>query len=372
LRKIAVVGPLPPPYFGYSHGTAAFLKVPFAPPVTLVPFDTRLHDVADASGIGVSELQRAARHIMSFGAFLRREKPDLIVVFTGTTGCFWRDIVLMRIGARARIPTVVRFFGGAAPVRLRAFPAALRVLGFAGLRSARALLVETAEMADQFVEILPLVPARQFPNYVDLRDFPDVVPNLCARPPGVVYWGRMEPSKGVETVLGSVDSVCTEAGPVDFHFIGGDANTGYLDRFRNLASRSRFAPWIHVHGRMDRGALASVACACNVFAFPTEWAGEGQPTALLEAMILGLVPVSSPWRGVKEIVQHERNGLLVNPGDAVSLSSSICRLLRDHELRLRLASAAAETVSHHFDSIAAARRFYGILADLGLGPAGHR
>jgi glycosyltransferase involved in cell wall biosynthesis len=55
------------------------------------------------------------------------------------------------------------------------------------------------------------------------------------------------------------------------------------------------------------------------------------------------------------LVQHERNGLVVRPGDAGALADAIERLLSDRALTLRLGAAARADVSPYtYDAMLAA------------------
>jgi L-malate glycosyltransferase len=75
---------------------------------------------------------------------------------------------------------------------------------------------------------------------------------------------------------------------------------------------------------------------------------ESFPNALLEAMACGCAVIGSRVGGVPELIAHEENGLLFEPGNAGDLADSIGRLIRDPALRARLASAAAETARTQF------------------------
>jgi GalNAc-alpha-(1->4)-GalNAc-alpha-(1->3)-diNAcBac-PP-undecaprenol alpha-1,4-N-acetyl-D-galactosaminyltransferase len=72
---------------------------------------------------------------------------------------------------------------------------------------------------------------------------------------------------------------------------------------------------------------------------------EGMPNALAEAMACGLACVSFDCAtGPAELIVHERNGLLAPAEDVAGLTQSIERLMRDEGLRLRLGSAAQESI----------------------------
>lgn len=71
---------------------------------------------------------------------------------------------------------------------------------------------------------------------------------------------------------------------------------------------------------------------------------EGLPIAVLEAMAAGLPIVATDVGGVGEIIEHERNGLLVKSGDPLALAQALARVAGDRVLRARLGEAALNDV----------------------------
>jgi glycosyltransferase involved in cell wall biosynthesis len=59
--------------------------------------------------------------------------------------------------------------------------------------------------------------------------------------------------------------------------------------------------------------------------------------------------VASGVGGVTTLIEHEKNGLLVPPGDPDALSESLERLIRDPQLRRDLGAAARRTIEDGFD-----------------------
>jgi len=72
---------------------------------------------------------------------------------------------------------------------------------------------------------------------------------------------------------------------------------------------------------------------------------EGSPNVLLEAMAAGLPTISTIVGGVPEIVEHEKQALLVEKKKPSALARSIERLLDDPELCTRLSSAARQSIA---------------------------
>ncbi|MFQ6048291.1 MAG: glycosyltransferase, partial [Phycisphaerae bacterium] len=70
---------------------------------------------------------------------------------------------------------------------------------------------------------------------------------------------------------------------------------------------------------------------------------EGSPKVVLEAMSQGVCVIASRAGGIPDVIRHERDGLLVEPGDASELAQAIARLRSDRDLRLRLRQHALAT-----------------------------
>ena len=69
---------------------------------------------------------------------------------------------------------------------------------------------------------------------------------------------------------------------------------------------------------------------------------------IVEGMAAGRPVIASAAGGVKEIVRHEENGLLVAPGDPQALADAIGRVLADPALAQRLADQGPLDVERHF------------------------
>jgi glycosyltransferase involved in cell wall biosynthesis len=76
---------------------------------------------------------------------------------------------------------------------------------------------------------------------------------------------------------------------------------------------------------------------------------EGLPKGLIEAGASGCALVTTDVPGCREVVTHERDGLLVPVRDASALADAIERLVFDPALRARLAAAAREKAVAEFD-----------------------
>jgi glycosyltransferase involved in cell wall biosynthesis len=67
---------------------------------------------------------------------------------------------------------------------------------------------------------------------------------------------------------------------------------------------------------------------------------------IMEAFLCGRPVVAPAVGGVTTLVQAERNGILVAPGDSEQLGEAMVRILRDRDLAQRLADGAREHAEH--------------------------
>lgn len=97
---------------------------------------------------------------------------------------------------------------------------------------------------------------------------------------------------------------------------------------------------------------------------PSIWF-ENSPLTVHEAFLAGLPVIASAHGGLREFVEHERNGLLFEPGSSGDLRRAILRLARDRGLELQLARSVpsvkgiaehAEELFARYEGLAASKR----------------
>ncbi len=171
----------------------------------------------------------------------------------------------------------------------------------------------------------------------------------------VGYTGRVEPRKGIDVLIEAASTVLKQRPEAVFVVVGdapASAPAGYRAqceaRARNLGIADRF---IFAGFRKDvRPALADFDIHC----MPSYWEPFGR--SIIEAMAMALPVVACRSGGVPEIVTHNIDGLLVEPGDSDELADALGRLADDEALRRRLGHAAQARVRDRFDVAKLTRR----------------
>ncbi|MCX5714857.1 MAG: glycosyltransferase family 4 protein [Candidatus Omnitrophica bacterium] len=89
-----------------------------------------------------------------------------------------------------------------------------------------------------------------------------------------------------------------------------------------------------------------ILSAMDVFVLPS--LHEGLGLALMEAMAAGVAVVGSDIGGIKSLIQHRNNGLLVPPCDAPGLAEAIVELFKDPQKRKLFADSARDFIAANF------------------------
>jgi glycosyltransferase involved in cell wall biosynthesis len=150
--------------------------------------------------------------------------------------------------------------------------------------------------------------------------------------------GRLVPIKGLEH---AIEAVAALPG-VELVIAGdGPARRSLVRRATRLGAPVRFVGEVHGDTKRDwlRAADALLMPSLRLASGRTE----GMPTTLLEAMQVGLPVIASKVGGIPDLIEDQRNGLLVEPGSPAALRQAIEGLLASRARRAALAEEGRET-----------------------------
>ncbi len=191
-----------------------------------------------------------------------------------------------------------------------------------------------------------------------------------ARGRRVLFVGRLERRKGIETLLAAVPRLLAADPDLHVDLVGDDtlAPPGEPTFRQRFLDRHEGAPWqrrCRFHGVVSDAALERFYRDCTVLVAPSLYESFG--LIYLEAMRFGKPVIGCPVGGVPEVVDDGVTGLLVPPGDAEALAAAVARVVGDPALAARLGAAGRHAVATRFSARTMAERtaaFYRkVLAD---------
>lgn len=106
--------------------------------------------------------------------------------------------------------------------------------------------------------------------------------------------------------------------------LAGTIEPSFVDRLRALEGKYP----VHHVGNLDRAALARLMSESDIFVFPTF--AEGSARVVFEAMACGCFVITTENAG--SIVQDGVHGILVAPGDVLSLTTAMISVLSSRSI----------------------------------------
>lgn len=178
----------------------------------------------------------------------------------------------------------------------------------------------------------------------------------------VIYTGRLVAYKGLPSLVRAWRRVAGEfedavlvlvgAGGVDIHDCEAE--------LREFVAEHGLADSVVFTGSVDN--VDEYLRASDIFCFPTE--DEAFGLSLIEAMACGLAVVTTPVGGVTDIVDPERDSLVVPPRDPGALGEALGSLLSDPRRARSLGEAARRKAVERFSTESVNARYAELLAEL--------
>jgi len=176
----------------------------------------------------------------------------------------------------------------------------------------------------------------RIPNFIE--KIPDQ--HTCDADRTIMAIGRLTYQKGFDTLINSFKLV-NEMYPNWKLIIYGEGEC--RDELILQTKKAQLDQVVSLPGETSNVSEALKGAA--IFVLSSRF--EGFPLVLLEAMSQGICCVSFNISGVNELIIDNKNGSLVQAGNARQLAERILMLIESHELRSRLGLKGKETSYHY-------------------------
>ena len=203
------------------------------------------------------------------------------------------------------------------------------------------------------------------PPGVDLTHFypipPDEAREYIGVPPCekvVLFVGRIEPLKGIDTLIEAIAILRQQEVTVCLSIIGGDADVSQdelseeMARLQTLREKHGLRDMVTFLGRRGQDTLPYYYSAAEVVVVPSHYESFGM--VALEAMACGIPVVASQVGGLAFLVQDGVNGFTVPVDEPQALAECLLKLLQDVPLRRQMGEQAADfALDYSWEKIAA-------------------
>lgn len=206
-----------------------------------------------------------------------------------------------------------------------------------GFRYCDYSIVTTPEMKAQAIRRHGIFPGKVevVPNNVDTNVFKPKS-QITKMKGSIGFVGSFKPQKNIPMLLEALQGLSG----VTLHIVGDGSQKARLGKMAK-----QFGVNVLFEGNVSNFQLPALLNRFEMFVLPSEW--EGMPKALVEAMACGLPVIGTDVHGIRDIIQHDVNGILCRES-AQSVQAAIVDLLNNPEKRERLGLAARRYVVNRY------------------------
>lgn len=341
--RVALVGPTPKDIGGISTHMDHLLGS------TLVDCVELLHFEAGNNGLPESRLQILCRLTvspLSFFRFLIARRPDIAHVnSTMVPKALARDAVYVLIARLLGCRVIYQVHGGALPQYLSSRSALLkRLLAWVLSASAVIVLLARVEM-DAYRSFLPGIRLELIPNAIDTDSMRrNALAGVRAETLHLAYVGRLIAEKGIFEAVEAIAILARQKHEVMLSIAGSGPRE---DELRARVADLQLDDRVHFLGRLFDGRKEALWQSAHIFVFPTFFL-EGLPYALLEAMAVGAVPITTRAGAIPDVVEDGVHGVFVPAREPAALAAAIARLDDDRTTLARMAEASRRRVVERY------------------------
>ena len=159
----------------------------------------------------------------------------------------------------------------------------------------------------------------------------------------ILILGRIGKRKGIYDLIEVIEKVIPKYPNLKL-YIGGDGEVEKLKKIikeRNLENNVEYIGW--TSGEKKNNFLRNV----SFYILPSY--NEGMPMSVLEGMAYKNITISTNVGGIPKVIEHEKNGIIIEPGDKEKMEMYILHLLEDEKFRKKLSDEARKTIVEKFN-----------------------
>jgi len=182
----------------------------------------------------------------------------------------------------------------------------------------------------------------QIPFGLNLSAFRNIHKRVQLNKLRIGFIGTISEPKGVHILIEAIHKI--EEPLLELKIYGNtEIDSFYSQRIREIADND---PRIKFMGTFPNDEIGKVFASLDVLVVPSLWY-ENSPLVIYSAQAAGCPVIASDFAGLAEIVEHNKNGFLFQPGNIHQLQEEINTLFKDRSLLNQLSNNAKKPLSMH-------------------------
>lgn len=177
------------------------------------------------------------------------------------------------------------------------------------------------------------------PNFIDINKYAWTTTSDDT----LIYAGRLVRVKGIETLIQAMARI--QSIGIKLVIVGDGPQRTELESLKSRLNLHN----VEFCGYQSGAALRALMANAMFSVLPSEWY-ENCPMSVLESMAMGKPVIGARIGGIPELIDHEIDGLLFEPGNATDLADKIKLLATNPALRQEMGNRARQKMANQYDA----------------------
>lgn len=272
---------------------------------------------------------------------LTNRRLKIIHAHLSQRGSFFRKALILMIGKLFRKKVIYHLHGSEFLLFFRSAPKPVQQFIRKVLKSCDAIIVLSHSWKTNLSEVTENPNIHVVYNPIVITDTPKVYPPFYVEKPHFLFLGNIGKRKGVYDLIEAVQKIRNP------NFVISLYGDGEVEEVRTKIEKLGLQDIIQVHGWISGTQKAEAFKSAQLLLLPSH--NEGLPISILEALSMGMPVLSTTVGGIPEAVEHNRNGLLIQPGDTTALAYYLEKIANSPDLLRNMSENAYQTARQRFD-----------------------
>lgn len=180
----------------------------------------------------------------------------------------------------------------------------------------------------------------------------------------LVYAGRLDPAKGIDTLLNALPMVVKKYPQTQLSILGGSLSGNVIKTYQKQVADLSLKEHVSFLGGQKKEKVLEIFAKSYVTIVPSVLEAFG--FVVIESFSVKTPVIGSNTSGIAESVRHELDGLLFEPQNASDLADQIIRLFDDPALRIAYADNCYERFLNRYELQQAIHNVLDLLRKEGL------
>ncbi|MFW5804270.1 MAG: glycosyltransferase family 4 protein [bacterium] len=324
MKKILMVGPLPPPNGGMEIYTELILQSKLNEKYKFISLNTSKN-----KGINSFKILKYIFFIyncIKIFSYCLIFRPDISHYHVSSNYGFWRPMIFAKISKLFGTKNIFHMHSGGFPKFYKSQKKKNKIKIKKTLKNIDLIIVPTKFWKSYYRKLVKNKKINVLPNSIDLKIISKhITKNKKNKLIQILYVGKINKTKGIYQLLNAFKKINNAKLAVMGSFQNNEKDIKKKCEEYKIEKKIKFIGTIYDDKRFD------FFNESDIFIIPSYF--ECMPIVILEAMAFGLPIIATDVGGIPDIVKNKKNALLIKPKSSKMIYNSLTKLINDSKLR---------------------------------------